>query len=46
MKNFYIEWSFEDFSGEMTIQAQSSKEAMKIIRRDYPGFNVESFGIE
>ncbi len=45
MKNYVIEWTFQGFSGEMTIPASSSKEAMKTIRQNYPGFEVESFSI-
>lgn len=46
MKKFYIEWKFQDFNGEMVVSAQSSKEAMLFIRKNYPGFEIESFGIE
>jgi hypothetical protein len=45
MKKFYIEWSFQDFSGEFVIEAQSSKEAMKKMRSNYPGFEVNSFAV-
>ncbi len=46
MKKFIIEWKFQDFDGEITIEASSSREAMKIVRQKYPGFEIESFAIE
>ncbi len=45
MKQYIIEWTFQDFNGTTTIEATSSREAMKIMREKYPGFEVDSFAV-
>ncbi|NCQ51845.1 hypothetical protein GW796_08125 [archaeon] len=46
MKKFIIEWLYHEFSGEMVISAQTSKEALHKMRTNYPGFIIDSFSIE
>lgn len=45
MKKYIVEWKFEDFTGEIEIEAASAREAMKYMRTNYPTFIVDSFSI-
>ncbi len=45
MKKYIVEWKFEDFNGEFTIEATSAREAMNYMRSHYPTLTVDSFAV-